>query len=39
MINELDITLSKAMSITRLPESERGRVIEELKKLRIIYRN
>jgi hypothetical protein len=39
MINELDITLSKAMSITRLPESERSRVIEELKRLKIIYRH
>jgi hypothetical protein len=38
MINELDITLTKAMSITRLPESARGRLTDELKRLNIIYR-
>jgi hypothetical protein len=39
IIKELDLTLSKAMSITRLPESAKGRLTDELKRLKIIYRS
>jgi hypothetical protein len=38
MIKELDISLTRAMSITRLPESARNRLTDELKRLKIIYR-
>jgi hypothetical protein len=38
MIKELGVTLSKAMSITRLPESARGRLMDELKRLQLSYR-
>jgi hypothetical protein len=38
IIKELELPLSKAMSITRLPESARTRLTDELKRQNIIYR-
>jgi hypothetical protein len=38
MVKEVNFSLTKAMSITHLPESARGRLIDELKRLKIIYR-
>jgi predicted transposase/invertase (TIGR01784 family) len=38
IIKELDLPLSKAMSITGLPESEKKQLISELSQLQVIYR-
>jgi hypothetical protein len=38
IMKELDLTLTRAMSITSLPESARDRLTDELKRLKIIYR-
>jgi hypothetical protein len=39
IIKELNFTLSKAMSLICLPESNRDRLIDELKRQKIIYRS
>jgi predicted transposase YdaD len=37
IIKEFQVTLSKAMSVTKVPESSRSRLKEELKRMNMIY--